>query len=112
MLEKIPVVGVVGKQVILRLTQSSRAGTRTELSNNMEGLHAQMKQSEDIIEKLNEVDRKFEKVIEIEKEIYNRDSEMSNLLERVDAVEKKLQEKDKFIDEVDRKFEKVIEIEK
>ena len=31
---KVVYVGV-GKQVILRLTQSSRAGTRTELGNNL-----------------------------------------------------------------------------
>ena len=30
---KVLVCGGVGKQVILRLTQSSRAGTRTELGN-------------------------------------------------------------------------------
>ena len=60
-------------------------------------LDDKIQQSEDIIEKLNKVEKKFEKVNDIEKIIYERDCEISTLTEKVNVIERKLMEKELII---------------
>ena len=57
--------------------------------------------------KLNEVEKKFEKVIDFEKIIYERECEISTLRNKVDVIESKLVEKEVIIDDLVDKVKEV-----
>ena len=69
-----------------------------DVENALSEMDVKLQQSESIIEKLKEIENKFEKVIEIEKEICERDCEISTLTSKVVAIENNLKEKDDIID--------------
>ena len=74
-----------------------------DVENALSEMDVKLQQSESIIEKLKEIEKKFEKVIEIKKEICERDCEMSILNSKVVEIETTMKEKDNIIDNLMKK---------
>ena len=70
------------------------------IENEMSELDAKIVKSENIITKLLEVEKKFDKIIDIEKHLYEKDSTIDDLSKKVISFENKLSEKDAIINDL------------
>ena len=58
-----------------------------DIDNKLEELDAQVTKSEDFINKLNNVEKRLVKLVEVEKIIYEKDCKLEELTIRVDKIE-------------------------
>ena len=72
-------------------------------------LNNQILKSDGIIAKLTEVENKFESIVNIEKQIHDKDCILENLITKVNAIENKLKEKDETIKDLSDKLDSLFE---
>jgi hypothetical protein len=68
-----------------------------KLEATINDFNSKILQSEDFIAKLAEADKKFERVIDIEKRFYDKSCASKTLIDKVDALQSKLFERDDVI---------------
>ena len=75
----------------------------------MNDLNTKILEKEDFIDKLVQVEKKFERVITIEKDFCDKSSAIETLISKVDALEDKLCEKDNIIKDLTEKVNSLLE---
>ena len=74
---------------------------------NLEALNVKILESEAIVDKLNQVEKRMEIFIEMKKHIDEKDSHIGFLEKRINDIETNLFNKDKVIDELAEKIENI-----
>ena len=101
--------GVANAQIDALKKENDSILKRLEtIDKSISALDAKIVQSEDIILKLLEVEKKFEKITDIEKKQYDQDRDIGMLKSKVIEMETKLIEKDVRINELVDKLQKDI----
>ena len=79
------------------------------LEKTMNDLNTKILEKEDFIDKLVQVEKKFERVITIEKDFCDKSSAIETLISKVDALEDELCEKDNIIKDLTEKVNSLLE---
>ena len=77
-----------------------------DIDKKLEKVDAQLAKSEDFISKLNNVEKRLEKLVEVEKIVYEKDCKIEELTRKVDNIEEKLAKTIALIDQNSNKPKK------